>query len=287
MDIRFLRSLMAVIDSGSIAAAARSEQLTAAAVSQRIKALENTLGCALLTRSGHSAKPTDDCLRILPRLQEITRQVEQIRGDLNTTTLTGVLNIGVISSVLSGLLPRCIKYLALHAPNVLLKITPGCSEELYQKILEKKIDLAIVVTPNFNLPKVVRYQYLLTEPLVLISAHAQPCIADALKQQAYIQYDQHSWGGAITQQYLRDNQLAVNLLCEIDSLESIVLMVEQQMAVSLIPQWEGLSKLAPELATQVINESKYQRSICLLSHRQAGKDKLIKAFENAVAQSLI
>ncbi|MEM5529191.1 LysR substrate-binding domain-containing protein [Gammaproteobacteria bacterium AS21] len=287
MDIRFLRSLMAVIDSGSIAGAARSEKLTAAAISQRIKTLENTLGCSLLTRSGHSAKPTDDCLRILPRLQEIARQVEQIRSDLNTTTLTGVLNIGVISSVLSGLLPRCIKYLTLQAPNILLKITPGSSAELYQKMLAKKIDLAIVVSPAFNLPKVVRYQHLLTEPLVLISAHAQHCIEDALKQQAYIQYDQHSWGGAITRQYLVDNKLAVNLLCEIDSLESIVLMVKQQMAVSLVPQWEGLSKLAPELATQIINDSKYQRNICLLSHRQAGKDKLIKAFENAVAQSLI
>ena len=99
MDIRFLRSLMAVIDNGSIAGAARSEKLTAAAISQRIKTLENTLGCSLLTRSGHSAKPTDDCLRILPRLQEIARQVDKIGADLNPTPLPGALTIGLISGV--------------------------------------------------------------------------------------------------------------------------------------------------------------------------------------------
>jgi DNA-binding transcriptional LysR family regulator len=43
MDIRFLESLIAVVETGSIAGAARLQYLTAAAVSQRIQALEKEI----------------------------------------------------------------------------------------------------------------------------------------------------------------------------------------------------------------------------------------------------
>lgn len=56
METRYLKSLIAVVDSGSIADAARAEHLTAAAVGQRVQALERELGFALLSRSGHAAR---------------------------------------------------------------------------------------------------------------------------------------------------------------------------------------------------------------------------------------
>jgi len=43
LDSRYLKSLIKVIDCGSIADAARAEHLTAAAISQRIFALEKNL----------------------------------------------------------------------------------------------------------------------------------------------------------------------------------------------------------------------------------------------------
>ena len=112
MDTRFLQSLICVIETGSIAGAARVQNLTAAAVSQRIKALENTLGCTLLLRSGHKVSPSDACLRILPRLKHITAQVTLISGDLDITGLSGELKVGVISTLLSSLMPQCIKQLS-------------------------------------------------------------------------------------------------------------------------------------------------------------------------------
>lgn len=289
MDTRFIKSLISVIETGSIAAAARKENLTAAAVSQRVKALENTLDCSLLTRSGHSAKPTSECLSILPRLKAVASEVEQISDDLDTSGLSGVLNVGVVSSVLSGLLPRCIQYLAIHTPNLLLKIVPGSSQELYQKLIDRQLDLAIVISPAFKLPKVIQQRTLFSEPLILISHEPFSCVEKALSQQPFVQYDKQSWGGSIAYQYLQDQKLAakVKTLCEIDSLETIVLMVQQNMGVSLIPCWEGLHTMAPTLQKLEITEYGYHRDISFLSHRQAGKDKLLAAFEQAITQSIL
>jgi len=85
LDIRFISSLIKVVDTGSIAAAARNQMLTSAAVSQRIKALEIAMGCQLLSREGHSAKPTAECLKVLPRLKRIIKEVDALQGDLDAT----------------------------------------------------------------------------------------------------------------------------------------------------------------------------------------------------------
>jgi DNA-binding transcriptional LysR family regulator len=288
MDIRFIDSLISVIETGSIAAAARKQNLTAAAVSQRIKSLENTLNCALLSRTGHSAKATDACLNILPRLRDIQRQVDLIQHDLDTKKLSGELRIGVISSLLSSVLPRCITRLKLQAPDILLQIIPGPSQFIYQQLIEQKIDVALLVEPSFALPKVLQQTLLFIEPLALIesSSKASKITAQALSAQPYIQYDHLSWGGALAKRYLTDQQIQVDTLCEIDALESIALMVEQEMGVSLIPHWEGLHKLAPLINIKEIDNPIYNRRITQLSHRQNAKEKIMQAFDQALSAAL-
>lgn len=89
MDVRFLKSLVAVVETGSIAAAARRENRTAAAISQRVQALERTLGCTLLLRTAHAIRPSDQCLLLLPRIQAIIEQASELQHDLSQDGLTG------------------------------------------------------------------------------------------------------------------------------------------------------------------------------------------------------
>ena len=57
MDTRFLETFVQVVETGSIAGAARNMNLTAASVSQRLKSLEGSLGSRLIVRSGRTVKP--------------------------------------------------------------------------------------------------------------------------------------------------------------------------------------------------------------------------------------
>ncbi|OUS38777.1 LysR family transcriptional regulator ['Osedax' symbiont bacterium Rs2_46_30_T18] len=283
MDTRFLQSLIIVIETGSIAAAARRQNLTAAAVSQRIKSLENSLNCRLLSRAGHSAKATQACLRILPRLKRIAAEVSCISTDLDSKQLSGELRIGVISTLLSGVLPRCVQYLANSAPKLLLQIVPGTSKALYQQLQEQQIDLAILIQPPFKVAKVLKAEFLFAEPLALISLGPSSAINQSIRKQTFIQYDKNAWGGAIANSYLVDQKISVTPLCEIDSLESIALMVKMGMGVSLVPHWQGLQALASNLHISPIEDTKYQRNIQLLSHRQSGREQLIAEFKRALS----
>jgi len=284
MDTRFLQSLICVIETGSIAGAARVQNLTAAAVSQRIKALENALGCTLLLRSGHKVSPSDACLRIIPRLKHITAQVTLISGDLDITGLSGELKVGVISTLLSSLMPQCIKQLSQQAPNMLLQIIPGTSKELYQQLIEQKIDVALIVEPPFSSPKSLTQQFLLSQPLSFISREKHLNLHRAISTQPFIQYDHQAWGGAITKRYLSDNQLQVNALCEIDALETICLMVASNMGVSLVPMWQTMEQLTSNLHVTPILDVLYQRNISLLHHSATQKQQLVNSFKKNVIE---
>jgi len=283
MDARFLQSLIAVIETGSIAAAARKQNLTAAAVSQRIKSLEISLGCSLLSRTGHSAKATEACLRILPRLKRIDTEISCIASDLDSKQLSGELKVGCISTQLNGLLPRCIQSLAISAPNLKLQIVPGTSKALYQQLQDQQIDLAILVQPPFKPAKVLKAELLFTEPLALISLQPSSQISKSINKQPFIQYDKNSWGGAIANSFLVDQKINVTPLCEIDSLESIALMVKLGMGASLVPHWQGLKELASNLNISAIDDVKYHRNIQLLTHRQSGREQLLAEFKRALA----
>lgn len=287
MDVRFLSSVIEVVEVGSIAEAARNQNLTSAAISQRIKSLENTLGCELLNRSGHSANPTDKCLRILPRLKRIIAEVEGINGDIDDSGLSGELRVGSISTVLSGVLPKIIKELSLIAPNLKVNIVPGTSAELYRSLTDKKIDVALTVDPPFSIPKYLKQEALYSEELGLICKEKQNRkVSQIISSTPYVQYDRLSWGGRLVENYLFDNKIEVTPVCELDSLESIALMVKQGMGISLIPIWKGMEELIDDIEVIFINNERYRRHISLLSHRQLGKESLVKAFSDVVLKNV-
>ena len=156
MDTRYLKSLITVVECGSIAHAARIEGLTAAAISQRILALERQLGFELLSRVGHAAKPSQACLGLLPRARRIVREVALLAGDADGAGLTGQLRIGAISTVLTGLMPEALRALTVSAPGLTPVIVPGTSRSLYQALLSGEVDAAILVAPPFELPKALQ-----------------------------------------------------------------------------------------------------------------------------------
>ena len=84
MDLSFLQSLLLVVDSGSLAQAARTQQLTGAALRQRVAALERELGVKLLTRSGHTSLPTQACTDLLPRARHMLREFALMKEDIDT-----------------------------------------------------------------------------------------------------------------------------------------------------------------------------------------------------------
>lgn len=248
MDTRFLESFLAVVEFGSMAEAARRLGVTPAAVAQRVSALENEIGATLLSRAGRTVRPTEAGTAILERGQHVLREVRELRALAAGEEPAGEIRLGAISTALTGLLPEILKQLTAEAPMLDLYVAPGVSVELYHRVIEGDLDAAIVVKPQFTLPKACDWHLLRSEPLVVLAPEAMAGREphEILRSEPFICYDRNHWGGRLGDSYLRKAGIRPRERLELDSLEAIAIMVDKGLGISLVPDWappwpEGLS----------------------------------------------
>lgn len=284
MDIRFLESLIAVVETGSIAAAARVQNLTPAAIGQRIRTLEAEFDHALLSRDGHKAQPTQACLDLLPRAKMLVRESENLKADLDPTGLRGALRLGAISTVLTDFMPDIVKLLSQKAPDAELTITPGPSALLYRMLIEQKLDAILVVKPTFQLPKQIRSTRICQQRLVLISSNKTCALTEeTLNNNWLIAYDKNSWGGRIAWEWIEQQTLPFKVLCEMDSPELIAILVEQGLGIAVLPEWKGLTERHRGLTVvPIAGGPKYQREISFLIHLASPAQNLAKLAKSAI-----
>jgi len=286
MDIRYLESLISVVELGSIAAAARAQNLTPAAVGQRITILEKHFATPLLNRNTHKALPTDACLNLLPKARQIVKEFQRMSAEVETSGLTGKFHLGAISTALTGILPGTIRQLAEAAPKLVLQIKPGTSNSLFSDLAERRIDAAIIALPPYALPRSFAVEVLRNEPLVLLSRNALGNSARArLEQNPYICYDAQSWGGLKAFQYLKDSKIRIEPFYELDALEAIEKLVLQGMGVSLVPQWAGLNLEQPGLDAEIIRNQRYCRKVVLVTPNDSARQPVIDALLLALNSS--
>ncbi len=286
MDIRFLQSLVATVETGSIAAAARREKLTPAAVSQRIQALERALGCILLARGAHSAQPTEACLSLLPRARLLIREAENLRYDVAGGGLATELKIGAISTALTGIFPTVLDALSRQAPSLKLILRPGSSLQLYEQLLQGELDAAVLVEPPFALPKAMTAHVIRREPLSFISPDPTlPAdIAERIRLAPFVRYDPGSWGGRLCQRYLADAGLDPDIRCDMDALETIAILVASGMGNSLVPAWQGLHRDGFYL-TEVPDAALYERRIVFLHQSVPGRPTPLRLLREVLSQA--
>jgi len=288
------------VDRGSIADAARAEGLTAAAIGQRIQALERELDVVLLSRAGHAAQPTPACMSLLPRARRIVFEISQLNNDAHGDALHGTLRVGAISTALTGLLPGALRRLTALAPGIKPVIMPGTSRDLYKALQAREVDAAITVAPPFVLPKQVQSTLLRVEPLVFLSSASIEGDVDVLLQKRpYIRYDPQAWGGRHAARYLDDHGVTPTVLCDLDALETIAMLVADGMGVSLVPQWSGFERWAKNCRVTPIEQAvtsteglpkhagnaRYGRELVVLNDRHSERPDLLKMLFVALSTS--
>lgn len=115
VDLNDIVLFFEVASRGSLSAAARALDIPKSTVSQRISALERTLGTALLRRTSRSQSLTDAGEKLLPYAREIQhciRRAEQELADTQTSvsgSLRLTCSVAVSQFALAALLPDFLK----------------------------------------------------------------------------------------------------------------------------------------------------------------------------------
>jgi DNA-binding transcriptional LysR family regulator len=288
MDTRFLDSFVTVVDSGSIAEAARRLKLTPAAVAQRIRALESEIGAGLVVRSGRTVQPTEAGAAILARARKFLGEVRDLKSIAAGDIPSGELRIGAFQTAVTGLLPDILTLMAEKYPQITVYIAPGTSVDLYPKVLAGDLDAAIIARPPFAIPKVCDWRPLREEPLIVLTPASTP-VRDPhiiLASEPFIRLDRRSWAGQLADAYLRRDGIRPNERFEIDSFPAIATMVDRGLGVSLVHDWpppwpEGLS-----LRKIPVPDSAFVRHVDLIWVRASLRLRLVQAFLEVAAKTV-
>jgi LysR family glycine cleavage system transcriptional activator len=119
-----LRAFAALAETGSFSAAGQALSVSHAAVSQQVRALEERLGVALVTRQGRRASLTPEGKRLAGALEEAFLTVRRAVDELTGADLTRPLHVTTTQSFASSwLMPRLSEFRQEH-PRVELMIQP-------------------------------------------------------------------------------------------------------------------------------------------------------------------
>jgi DNA-binding transcriptional LysR family regulator len=280
METRFLESLIAVIDKGSVAEAARHLNVTPAAIAQRVQALEAEIGAQLLVRSGRTLVPTAAGTAILEQSRAIMRDVRALRSIAAENEPAGELRLGAVATAMTGILPALLTRCSANFPRIDVYVAPGTSRDLYPKVLDGELDAAIIVQPEFVLPKACEWRVLREEPMIVIApASAEACDPHKiLRTYPFIRYDRSHWGGRLADIYLRRVGIRPQERYELDSLDAIAVLVDRGLGVSLVPDWAPPWPADLALRKYQLADASLMRRIGILWLRSSARTRLVKAF---------
>jgi len=142
-DLEQLRTFVAVVEAGSLTAAAPQVFLSQSAVSEQMRKLEERAGQSLLTRSKAGVAPTAAGTRLLGHAQRLLALAEEALRDLRGETLQGELRLAVTDYFRPGELARLLGRLGERYPQVRLHVSVMKSGAIEAGYAQGQFDLGL------------------------------------------------------------------------------------------------------------------------------------------------
>lgn len=278
VDIRRLRSFLAVCDHGGFSRAAVAIGVAQPALTRQIQLLEQELGIELVTRNGRSALPTEAGQALLakmrPHLDGLDQSVEFIRREFSAGPER--VSLGICPTIIPLFLDRITESLRQSGSNIELTVIEAYSGDLRNLMSSGGLDLAISYRPaDTTLQRAVE---LLTERLVLVTSGAAAdtapvTLAQALREKLILPSVIHQLRRIIAK-VATARGLDVAPALELDSLSAVKAMLENPKGgLSTILPYHSVREDAARgrFNLRLIDDPDMVRTIALLQPEDSGR----------------
>jgi DNA-binding transcriptional LysR family regulator len=288
-----LRAFSVLARTGSFTQTARELHLTQSGISHSMKALENDMGCRLLDRLGKKIVLTQAGEQLLHHSQKILQEMKTARETLGHLGKWGKgrLRVGASTTACQHIIPPVLRELKESFPEHAITIEPGDTPELVDALLHHRIDLALTLASN---EPQLEFHPLFTDELNFIVAaqHAWVKTGHAERQeiprQNYILYNKHSITFRLIEEYFRREEMVLNTVIEMGSMEATKELVKLGIGVSILAPWVAKKEIEEgSLVALPLGRRKLQRRWGILHLRGKRLDLAQETFiglcESAVA----
>jgi len=145
-----LRTLVAIVDLGSFAEAARVLNLAPPTVSLHIADLEARVGGTLLSRTRGRVQPSAIGATLVERARRLLADAEQALEDVQRQVqgLSGRVRLGASTGVIAQLIPQALEILGQQHPGIDVQVAVYTSQQTLQKLADRTLDIGLIALPQ-------------------------------------------------------------------------------------------------------------------------------------------
>ena len=147
MELRTLRSFLAVTREGNVTRAARRLHVSQPALSRQLSDLEKEFGCQLLVREARGVTLTEEGMLLRKRAEEIVGLAERTEQEMRTPTaeLEGDVWVGGGESRGMGIVAQAAARLTDRHPGVRLRLYSANAVDVIERVDKGLLDFGVIM----------------------------------------------------------------------------------------------------------------------------------------------
>lgn len=171
LDPVSLRLFVAVMEHGSIAAAAEREHIAASALSRRLAELETALNVELFARSNRGVEPTSAAYALQHRARGLLNEMDDIALQMRdyASGTRGQVRVAANNSAITQFLPAELQGFLARYPQVDVRLQEQISTSVARAVAENAADVGILNDGHYG-ERVVLLPYHKDELVVVVPA---------------------------------------------------------------------------------------------------------------------
>lgn len=240
LDILGVQAFVAIAELGSFTAAANHMDLSQAALSRRLKKLEDGLGVMLIARTTRCVALTPEGSEFLPKAQRVVGELAASLDDLRSADgkSTGGVKIGCLPT-LAALLPSLLREYSSGRPNVRVQVVDRSATDLREELLRGELDFAIT-TAGTTHPK-LDAQKMFSEDLVAVCPASHPFAQRRqltwreLADVPLVSLGTLSGDHMLIEAFVQRHQLQLEWTCQVEHLATAMSLVAGGTGIAVLP----------------------------------------------------
>jgi DNA-binding transcriptional LysR family regulator len=213
-----LRSFLAVVETGSVTAAAEELYVTQPSVSAAVSALSKEVGADLTVRFGRSVEPSAAGKAFAPYAANVIGLLDQ--GGRAAREAAGVaereLRIAAVTTAAEHIVPQLVQEFSARHPELALTLDVGNRQRVFREVAGHRVDAAVGGRPPAD--GQLSGEPFLDNPILLITAPGDPLArrrsvpVEELGTRPWLLREPGSGTRAMTEEFLARHELQPRML---------------------------------------------------------------------------
>lgn len=253
LEIRHLKLVAAIAETGSVTRAGNRLHLTQSALSHQLRDAEEQLGTALFERKSGKMTLTPAGERLLQTARTVLYELQRAETEIqkNGAVTKGQIRMSTQCHTAYHWLPSRLILFQEQFPEVEVQLVIEATNDPFEALLEGKLDLAIVNEPIRN--RKIRYQRLFEDDVVIAVAPGHRLAGKSCAEpgdfvdETILLYPPKEESTLVTK-ILEPAGIHPRKIQEVRLTEAIVEMVAGGLGIAGLPTWT----MAPQLASRAV-----------------------------------